>query len=152
MSQSAVNDAAGARTPLSLVVALVSLAAVLAFGVLQGVMILRPYGALLYFNADAVRRRILDLHTQEGAPPRVVLTLSAVPGADLAGAKLLREIKDELAARGAALELAKVNVTVYDTLKALDLDRALGVSVPHRPIREAIEARPASGALGNKHI
>lgn len=246
MSQSAVNDASGARTPLSLVVAgiilcliavffsaqfrnlpepilaavvlvairglvkpsvfkelyrfsraeftvaLFALAAVLAFGVLKGVLLaagfslalllqramhptlallgrrpgadgfselrhdpraeplpgallLKPYGALLYFNADAVRQRLFELLAREGAPRLAVLSLGVVPTVDLAGAKLLRELRDELAARGIALRLAEVNETVFDTLIALGFDSELGVTAPHEPLGEVI-ARTGAAA------
>lgn len=239
MSQSAVNDAAGARTPLSLViaglilcliavffsaqfrnlpepllaavvlvairglvktaafkelyrfsraefaVALVALSAVLAFGVLKGVLlaaafslmlllqramhptlallgrrpgadgfselrhdpraeslpgtvIVKPYGALLYFNADAVRQRLYEIIGVSERPRFVVLALGVVPIVDLAGTKLLRDLRDELAGRGIALSLAEVNDTVFDNLRTLGFDRELLVAAPHEALGEVI--------------
>jgi MFS superfamily sulfate permease-like transporter len=247
MSQSAVNDASGARTPLSLVVAglilcliavffsaqfrnlpepilasvvlvairglvkpaafrevyrfsraefavaLVALAAVLAFGVLKGVLLAaafslvlllqramhptlallgrrpgtegfselrhdpkaerlpatvlaKPYGGLLYFNTDAVRQRLFEILAGEGTPKLVVLSLSVVPIVDLAGAKLLRELRDELAGRGITLRLAEVNQSVFESLRALDLDRELAVLAPHEPLGDVVTRAGAAAA------
>ena len=223
MSQSAVNESGGARTPLSLVVAcalvgvvtavfsgafrnlpdpvlaavvlmairglvdvatfrrlfrfsrlefsvaMVALGGVLAFGVLKGVLIAavvslvlllrraanppilvlgrkagsgrfvgidrhpdaervanllvaRVYGALLYFNVDAVRDRLFEIWRAEGAPPLVVLDMGPVIGIDLAGAKLLGELHEELARLGAELRLAETRTSVRHALHAAELE------------------------------
>lgn len=69
-----------------------------------------------------------------------MLTMSAVPGADLAGAKLLGALWDGLAMRGIALTLAEVNEAVRRTLQPLELDRDLAVQEPQQSIRENVGA------------
>ncbi|MFZ0257903.1 MAG: STAS domain-containing protein [Gammaproteobacteria bacterium] len=66
--------------------------------------------------------------------------MSAVPGADLAGAKLLGALWDGLAMRGIALTLAEVNEAVRRTLQPLELDRDLAVQEPQQSIRENVGA------------
>lgn len=97
---------------------------------LPGVLLLKPYGGLLYFNVDVVRARVMELVSAEGRPDELILVMSAVPMMDLAGAKLLGELRVELQRRGTLLRLAKVNDAVYRVLRSLDLDQELGVEAP----------------------
>jgi SulP family sulfate permease len=84
---------------------------------LPGVLLLRSYGALLYFNVDSVRERLLHAWKEEGEARLVVLDLDAVPMADFAGARLLGELRTELAGRGAELRLASTRSAVRDALR-----------------------------------
>ncbi|HEY9199274.1 MAG TPA: SulP family inorganic anion transporter, partial [Gammaproteobacteria bacterium] len=108
---------------------------------LPGVLLLKPYGGLLYFNVDVVRARIMELIAAEGRPSELVLVLSAVPMVDLAGARLLGELHEELQRRGIELRLAKVNEAVYRILRSLDLDSALAVAGPALPVLSVLGQR-----------
>ena len=88
-----------------------------------GVLLARIYGSLLYFNVDDVRVRVLDLWKEEGSPRLVVLDLETVPFTDLAGARLLAELRRELAAAGAELRLANAGSRLRDALRAAGADR-----------------------------
>ena len=88
-----------------------------------GALLARIYGALLYFNVDVVRERVLDLWKAEGAPRLVVLDLETVPFTDLAGVRLLAGLRRELAAQGAELRLANARSWLRDSLHAAGADR-----------------------------
>ena len=111
---------------------------------LPGVLLLKPYGGLLYFNVDIVRAQVLETLAAEGSPPRLVLVMSSVPSVDLAGARLLGELREELQRRGTDFKLAKVNDAVHRILRNLDLDRALGVDGPMQSVAEVLQSSGAS--------
>jgi high affinity sulfate transporter 1 len=88
-----------------------------------GVLLLRVYGSLLYFNADDARERVVGEWRKGGEARLVVLDLEAVPFVDISGAKLLGEIRAELAAKGAALRLANARSGVRKALHDAGVDR-----------------------------
>ena len=71
---------------------------------IPGVLAVRPEGSLVYFNVDHVRDRVAQLVAASPTAPRlVVLVLAAVPFVDLAGSRLVIELRDgETERRGSA--------------------------------------------------
>ena len=62
-----------------------------------GVLVVRSEGAMLYFNVDHVRDRLLALLGQAARAPRLVmLFMGNVPYVDLAGAELLADLQTTL--------------------------------------------------------
>ena len=160
LSQSAVNDKAGARTPLAVVFASITLAlcllfltgllenlpkAVLAAVVLTAILGLfdfrgllrmwhvsridffRPEASLLYVNAGSVFETLMAKVQTHGPGIRtVVCDLSASPHLDLAGARMLNSLNDQLAARGVSFQIVGARGRVRDLLRADGLAAKIG--------------------------
>lgn len=86
----------------------------------------RPEASLIYVNADAVLETVRSRLRAAGAVRLVVCDLSASPFIDLAGAHVLHELCDELAARGAALRIVGARGRVRDLLRADGLGEKIG--------------------------
>jgi MFS superfamily sulfate permease-like transporter len=94
---------------------------------LPGALVVRCESALLYFNVDYVRGRVLQLIADRPDPVQlVVLYLGAVPHIDLAGAELLEDLHTSLHARGIELQLAEPHGEIRDALKRAGLERLYG--------------------------
>jgi len=106
-----------------------------------GVLVVRPEGSLLYFNADHVRDRVLELVGGHPAPPHtVVLIMAAVPHLDLAGSQLVIELRAALAAQGIALRLAEARDAVCDALKRAGAERTIDFRTAKLSVAEALTA------------
>ena len=97
----------------------------------SGVMVARCDGALLYFNVEHVRDRILELvAAREDRVAVAVLFMGAVPAIDLAGAEMLTELGHALAKRSVELRLAGAHTAVRDALVAAGMPRAAVETYP----------------------
>lgn len=95
--------------------------------VTPGVLVVRCESALLYFNVEYVRDRIIELFSARPDPIRlVVLFLGAVPKIDLAGAELLAELQRTVRARGADFRLAEAHGEVREALRRAGFGREFG--------------------------
>ena len=92
-----------------------------------GVLVVRCESALLYFNVEHVRERVLALlGAREDRMHLVVFFLGTVPAIDLAGAELLTDFTSGLAASGTAFRLADAHGNVRDALRRIDFERDYG--------------------------
>ncbi len=83
-------------------------------------LVIRSEGALLYFNVDHVRDRLVALLSERSATPRlVVLFMGNVPHIDLAGAEFLAELRAMLLKRGIEFRLAEARGQVREALRRL---------------------------------
>jgi MFS superfamily sulfate permease-like transporter len=99
LSQSSLNDKAGAKTPL----------------------------ALLYFNVEHVQDTVWSKVRPSPAPVRlVVCDLSATPNVDVAGARMLAKLHAALQSAGIAFRLAGAHAAVRDILRAEGLEERAG--------------------------
>jgi MFS superfamily sulfate permease-like transporter len=116
---------------------------------LPGVLVFRVEGGLVYFNVENVRAELLR-RAEEAAQPLhlVVFDLAAVPLVDLAGARLLATLRDELGARGARLVLAEARRSVRQTLRRAAVDEGLGPLDRRRSIAELVGAAGSVSAAG----
>jgi MFS superfamily sulfate permease-like transporter len=106
-----------------------------------GVFAFRVESALLYFNVEHVLREVLRRVDAEGGGVRlVVCDLSTSPYVDLAGARMLKKLGSELAARAATLRLAEPHAAVRDVLRAEGLDATAGPISRRTSVAESIEA------------
>ena len=80
-----------------------------------GVVILRPESSLFFANADRVRDAIRTA-AADPATTAVVLDLGTVPDVDLTAARMLADVREELAARGLRLLYARDVGQVRDML------------------------------------
>jgi high affinity sulfate transporter 1 len=95
---------------------------------LPGVIAFRPEASVLYINADDVLEAVLRrLHAAGASGIRLmVCDLSASPYLDLAGSHMLRDLYDELSARGIALRIVGARGRVRDLLRADGLSEKVG--------------------------
>jgi MFS superfamily sulfate permease-like transporter len=110
-----------------------------------GVLVVRPEGSLVYFNVDHVRDRVAQLVVASPtAPHLMLLVLNAVPFIDLAGSRLVLDLRDELERQGITLRLAEARDVVCDALKRVATERPLDFATARL---SAAEALATSGAV-----
>jgi MFS superfamily sulfate permease-like transporter len=119
-------------------------------GTTPGVLIVRCESSLLYFNADHVRERLLDLLAGRTDRVRLVIfDLGAVPRIDLAGATLLADLLHTLQARGIVLRLADVNGEVREALRRIGFDRDYGPLGSGQTVDRIVSEWQGPGALNS---
>lgn len=85
---------------------------------LAGVIAFRPEASLLYINAETVLEAVLNALRKSSDVRLVACDLSASPYIDLAGARMLRELHDELASRHVAFCIVGAHAQLRDLLRA----------------------------------
>ena len=94
---------------------------------LGSVIACRPEASLLYVNAGSVLETVMASVLKNRSKIRaVVCDLSASPYLDLAGARILHALHDELAAQGIALQIVGARGRVRDLLRADGLADKVG--------------------------
>ena len=94
---------------------------------IEGVLAFRVESSLMYFNAENVQRAVLGRLRTEGTAIRlVVCDLSTSPYVDLAGARMLEALSDELGKRNIAFRLAEARAGVRDLLRAEGVEARVG--------------------------
>jgi MFS superfamily sulfate permease-like transporter len=92
-----------------------------------GALLVRVEAALLYFNVEHVRDRIREGVRSAPTPLRmVVLDLSSSPGVDLAGARMIGALQEELAREEVPLRVVEARAGVRDILRASGLEGRVG--------------------------
>ncbi len=107
-----------------------------------GALVVRSASTWLYFNAEHIRRQIVDM--VDGTPAgirTVVLDFSSVPAIDITAGTILRGLVRTLKDRGIRIELAELHDEVVETLKIIDAEHDLGPVVAHRTIEDCLAAR-----------
>jgi SulP family sulfate permease len=96
--------------------------------VLPGVIAFRPEASLIYVNADAILESVLGRVRAVDASDvsLVICDLSASPYIDLGGSRMLHELHNGLAARGAALRIVGAHGWVRDLLRADGIAEKVG--------------------------
>jgi high affinity sulfate transporter 1 len=91
-------------------------------------IVFRPESSLLYVNADHVMQSVLERVRNVGqAGTRIIVCdLSASPYIDLAGARMLRALHNEVAPRGIGLRIVGARGRVRDLLRADGLGEIVG--------------------------
>ena len=93
---------------------------------LPGVIAFRPEVSLLYVNADAVVELVRSRLRATAGIRLVVCDLSASPYVDLAGARMLHDLQEELDTRGIPLRIVGARGRVRDLLRADGLSEKVG--------------------------
>ena len=92
-----------------------------------GALVFRVDAALLYFNVDYVRGAVRErIRSASAALKLVVCDLSTSPHVDLAGARMLTKLNNELVEAGIRLRLVSPNSTVRVLLRSEGLDKLVG--------------------------
>ncbi|HYW63370.1 MAG TPA: sodium-independent anion transporter, partial [Bradyrhizobium sp.] len=85
---------------------------------LAGIIAFRPEASLLYINAETILDLVLNALAGSTDIQLVACDLSASPYIDLAGARMLHELSDELASRQIAFCIVGAHAQLRDLLRA----------------------------------
>ena len=108
--------------------------------IVPGVLIFRIEAALLYFNVENVVATIRRRLQQEQRPIHTAIAdLSAASYIDLAGARMLCTLADELGKQGIGLRLAEVHAVSRDLLRTEGLESKVGVINRFTSVDDAVE-------------
>jgi high affinity sulfate transporter 1 len=111
-----------------------------------GVLAFRVEASLVYFNVDHVLETVLHCVRSDPELHRVVYDLSNTPYVDVAGARMLRRLHDELADRKIELRVVGAHSEVRDRLRFEKLDDWVGPINRHVSLGEAVAISTPSGA------
>jgi high affinity sulfate transporter 1 len=114
-----------------------------------GVLAFRVEGSLVYFNVDHVLQAVLRRARGEPELQRVVYDLSNTPYVDVAGARMLRRLHDELAGQGVGFRVVGAHGEVRDRLRFEKLEDWVGPINRHVSLGEAVAVGvPPAGTHG----
>jgi sulfate permease, SulP family len=85
---------------------------------LVGIIAFRPEASLLYINAETILEAVLGALRSSSDVRLVACDLSASPYIDLAGARMLHDLNDELASRRVAFCIVGAHAQLRDLLRA----------------------------------
>jgi high affinity sulfate transporter 1 len=108
---------------------------------IPGVLAFRVEASLVYFNTEHVLETVLGQATREPGLERVVYDLSNTPYMDVAGARMLRRLHDELADQKIELRVVGAHSEVRDRLRFEKLQEWLGPINRHVSLGEAVRTR-----------
>src|SRR5262249_43817567 len=92
-----------------------------------GALVVRVEASLLYFNVENVREAIREgVRRATGPLNLMVLDLSSSPAMDVAGARMLGGLQEELTTAGTSVRLVGARATVRDILRAEGLEGRVG--------------------------
>jgi anti-anti-sigma factor len=109
---------------------------------IPGVLAFRVEASLVYFNVDHVLEAVLQRARSEAGLHRVVYDLSNTPYVDVAGARMLRRLCDELADKGIELRVVGAHSEVRDRLRFEKLEGWVGPINRHVSLGEAMAIGP----------
>jgi high affinity sulfate transporter 1 len=112
---------------------------------IPGVLAFRVEASLVYFNVDHVFRTVLDRVQKEAALQRVVYDLSNTPYVDVAGARMLKRLHDELGMRNIGFRVVGAHSEVRDRLRAEKLQDWVGPINRHVSLGEAVAMSTPTG-------
>ncbi|PWB33323.1 SulP family inorganic anion transporter [Pseudomonas sp. SDI] len=120
-----------------------------------GLVVYRFDDAILFFNADYFKMRLLDAVQREKEPKAVLFDAEAVSSIDVSGIAALREVRDTLHAQGIVLGIARARGRFLRMLVRSGLAREMEGHLLYGSVRAGIRAyrlwrnklrREASGA------
>jgi high affinity sulfate transporter 1 len=110
-----------------------------------GVLAFRVEASLVYFNVDHVLETVLQRVRSDPEPRRVVYDLSNTPYVDVAGARMLRRLHDELAEKQIELRVVGAHSEVRDRLRFEKLQDWVGPINRHVSLGEAVAISKPTG-------
>ncbi|MBK6316159.1 MAG: SulP family inorganic anion transporter [Blastocatellia bacterium] len=106
---------------------------------IPGVLAFRVEASLLYFNVDNVLKALLDRINSEPAGLRLVVAdLSSTPTVDMAGARMLFKLSEDLVKRNVTFRMVETHAQVRDMLRAVGLEESMGPVNRHTTLADAI--------------
>ena len=113
------------------------------------VLVVRLEGALLYFNTDHVRDRVMALVGRQATPPRlVILFMGTSPYIDLAGTEMLSELRVSFRGAGITFRLAEAKGQVREALRRVGHEQASALADTHMTVDDAVNTWRASPGRG----
>jgi len=107
---------------------------------IPGALLFRVEAALLYFNVTHVRDAVWQgIRAATGPLTLVACDLSTSPMVDLAGARMLAKLHEELHAAGIRLQLVAAHAAVRDILRAEGLEERVGYFGRRITVADAID-------------
>ena len=103
-----------------------------------GILAFRVQSSLLYFNVDHVLEAVRQRAQAQADLRRVICDLSNVPYMDVAGARMLRRLHEELVRDQREFKIVEAHGPVREALRAEKLDELVGAITRHRSLAEAI--------------
>jgi high affinity sulfate transporter 1 len=121
---------------------------------LPGVLAFRVEASLVYFNVDHVLETVLERVRGEPQLQRVVYDLSNTPYVDIAGARMLKVLHDELAGRQIEFRVVGAHSEVRDRLRFEKLQDWVGPINRHVSLGEAVAmgTPPVGGSADREPI
>jgi high affinity sulfate transporter 1 len=108
---------------------------------IPGALIVRVEASLLYFNVDYVLREVMrQVDLQRGPVRLLICDLSTSPYVDLAGARMLTRLCDDLEPRNVAVRVVEAHADVREVLRAEGVDTLVGAISRHTSVEDAIGA------------
>jgi MFS superfamily sulfate permease-like transporter len=112
---------------------------------IPGVLAFRVEASLVYFNVDHVLETVLQRVRSDPGLRRVVYDFSNTPYVDVAGARMLRRLHDELSDKKIEVRVVGAHSEVRDRLRFEKLQEWVGPINRHVSLGEAVElATPTS--------
>jgi SulP family sulfate permease len=105
---------------------------------LPGVVVFRVESSVLYFNAEHVRQVVWTRLRSTPGLRLVICDLSDSPSVDVAGARMLAKMHQDLADRHVRLRVVEAHAKVRDLLRAEKLEEQTGYLGRHLSIDQAI--------------
>jgi MFS superfamily sulfate permease-like transporter len=105
---------------------------------IPGVLAFRVEASLVYFNVDHVLETVLQRAQGESELQRVVYDLSNTPYVDVAGARMLRRLHEELAGNKIELRVVGAHSAIRDQLRFEKLQDWVGPINRHVSLGEAV--------------
>jgi high affinity sulfate transporter 1 len=109
-----------------------------------GVLAFRVEASLVYFNVDHVMYTVLERVRREPELRRVVFDLSNTPYLDVAGARMLKRLHDELAINRIEFRVVGAHAEVRDRLRFEKLQDWVGPINRHVSLGEAVATGSAT--------
>lgn len=117
-----------------------------------GVLVFRVDAALLYFNVEHVLESVRKMvRSAPGAVKLVIGDLSSTAQVDLAGAKMLAKLHQELAEAGVRMRLVAAHASVRDILRAEGLEESVGYFGRRISVADAIDEFESPGSAERFH-
>ena len=116
---------------------------------IPGVLAFRVEASLVYFNVDSVLEAVLQRVRSDPGVRRVVYDLSNTPYVDVAGARMLRRLHDELADKNIELRVVGAHSEIRDQLRFEKLQDWVGPINRHVSLSEAIAISTPPGEQHN---
>ncbi len=94
---------------------------------IPGLVLFRVEAAVLYFNVENIRQKVLaHMNQSEGNVKGVIWDFSTSPYIDIAGSRMIKKLYLELKAKGISLRIAEAHAEVRDMLRHEEIEHLLG--------------------------
>jgi SulP family sulfate permease len=104
----------------------------------SGILAFRVQSSLLYFNVDHVLQVVLDRARADASIRLVICDLSNTPHVDVAGARMIARLHDELAAANVDFKLVEAHGPVREILRWEELESRVGTITRHGTLADLI--------------